>query len=533
MEHLTLEVKFASGEAGIVSGYAALFGGPADLVRDIIAPGAFGRDLAAHAALETLPAMLFEHKGAPIGTWLEIAEDELGLKVKGQIDLSTPAGREAYELVRSGAVDGLSIGYLAIKSERTPDGIRTLQHIELHEISLVRRPASSRARVLSVKSAAGAASNGKTPMENNTNTADAPTIDTRVAGLEESVAGIDTRLKAVEDKVGSVKSVTERIEAKLNRPGISTKSEEGALETKAFTSYVRRGDAATGLEMKNLTQASNGGGYLAPTEFIKEIVKGLVRVSPIRSYARVLSISAAEAKMPKRTGTLTAAWVSETGARPSTEPTYGEVTLTPHEAACYVDVSNALLEDNAYNLIGELSADFAEEFGRLEGAAFVSGDGTGKPAGILADTTIPQITSAATALTADDLIDLFHALPGFYAANGVWGANRTTIGAVRKLKTTVGDYLWRDAMAEGNPPTILGRPVVELPDMPDVAADALPILFGDLKQGYRIVDRLSLSVLRDPYSVATNGQTRFHARRRVGGGVVKAEALRLLKVKAA
>ena len=108
--------------------------------------------------------------------------------------------------------------------------------------------------------------------------------------------------------------------------------------------------------------------------------------------------------------------------------------------------------------------------------------------------------------------------------------NRTTIGAVRKMKAGDGDYLWRDSLSEGNPPTILGRPVVELPDMPDVAADANPIVFGDMRQGYRIVDRVALSVLRDPYSRATNGQTRFHARRRVGGDVVKAEALRLLKV---
>lgn len=111
--------------------------------------------------------------------------------------------------------------------------------------------------------------------------------------------------------------------------------------------------------------------------------------------------------------------------------------------------------------------------------------------------------------------------------------NRSVIGSVRKLKNANGDYLWQDALTAGNPPTILGRPVVELPDMPDYPAadaEALPIVFGDFKSAFRIFDRVNLSVLRDPYSQQVNGLVRFHARRRVGGGVTKAEALRLLKV---
>lgn len=541
MERLEIETKFQTADAGLLSGYASVFGGKPDSYGDVIAPGAYAASLKEHREAGTVPLMLWQHDpNNPIGRWFDIKEDETGLHVTGQLVLDTVKGREAHALLKARALNGLSIGYRVIDFERLPGGGRLLKQIELIEISLVSIPAASSARITSVKSASAEQPATTVAFKRTSNMADqqtaAPEADTeedRIGTLEETVTGIDTRLTALEESVGNVAKAAGRIEQKLARPGlIQTKSiEPQDIEAKAFGTYVRQGPEAAAAELKNLTLATNGGGYLAPTEFVKEVVKNLVQFSPIRQYARVMSIGSAEAKMPKRTGTLTAGWVSETGARTSTEPTYGEVTLTPHEAACYVDVSNALLEDNQYNLQGELSADLAEEFGRLEGLAFVSGTGTGQPKGILTDTTIPQVASGdASEVTPDALMDLFHSLPGFYASNAVWGMNRTTIGIVRKFKDSAGWYLWQPSMADGQPATLLGRPVVELPDMPDVAANAVPVMFGDLKQGYRIVDRLSLSVMRDPYSVATTGQTRFHARRRVGGDVVKPEAIRLLKV---
>ena len=523
---------------GEIEGYASPFGGEPDNVGDVVAPGAFSQTIAEHRGAGTAPLMLWQHDPSePIGVWTDISEDQTGLKVKGRLVLEAEKGREAHALLKAGALNGLSIGFRTRNAERRNGGGRLLTNVELVEISLVSVPAAPQARVTSVKTAAkGAADERSQDMAVETKMP-APVAGTksdtdRLADLEGGFTDIETRLLKFEDTLGSVIKAADRIEQKLNRPGIITKQDDPAkVEQKAFESYVRRGPEATGVELKNLTQAANGGGYLAPTQFIGEIVKGLVQFSPIRQYARVMQISAPEAKMPKRTGTLTASWVGETDERDSTEPTYGEIALTPHEAACFVDVSNQLLEDNSYNLEGELSTDFAEEFGRLEGAAFVSGDGTGKPSGILTDTSIGQVASGvADAISADALIDLFHDLPGFYAANAVWGMNRSTVGAVRKMKAADGQYLWQDPISQGNPATILGRPVVELPDMPSIAANALPIMFGDLRQAYRIIDRISLSILRNPYTRADFGQTRFHARRRVGGGVTKAEAIRLLKV---
>ena len=548
MEHLTLEVKFATGDAGLVSGYASLFGRPADYVNDVIEPGAFSATLADHDAAGTMPDMLQEHKGDPVGEWLEIEEDELGLRVKGRIDLGTPEGRDAYEAVRSGKIDGLSIGYRAEKSRRAGDGTRTINEIELHEISLVRRPAASRARVLSVKSAPadnpaakGAAILKRKKMEKKETApggdpgSETPTVEARVAGLEENVAGIDTRLKAVEEKVGSVKSVADRIEAKLNRPGatVETKAAPEKAEAKAFSGFLRHGrESLPADEVKALRVSDDtSGGYLAPADFVAQVVKGIVEFSPVRQAARVGSTSSGSVILPKRTGTPTASWVGETEDRPETGSSYGQVEIPIHEAACYVDVSNQLLEDAAVNVEAEVAADLAEEFGRIEGVAFVNGNGAKKPTGFMAAAGVGfTLNGHATNLSADALIGLMYSLPAFYRNRGAWMLNGTTLATVRKLKDGQGNYLWQPSYQAGEPETLLGRPVVEAIDMPDVESGSFPIAFGDFATAYRIYDRVSLSVMRDPYSQATKGLVRFHARRRVGGGIVLAEAVKKLKM---
>lgn len=340
----------------------------------------------------------------------------------------------------------------------------------------------------------------------------------------------EEELRAANDRIAA-------LETRLNRPGTGQQEnrEEPALERRAFSNFARYGvERMQADEVRALTVSTDtAGGYLAPEQFVQELDRNLVLFSPVRSVARVTPASAGEIILPKRTGTMTASWGGETDPATGTQPAYGQQKVNVYELKCYVDVSNTLLEDAAFNLEAELAFDFAEEFGRAEGAAFINGDGTGKPNGLLNTAGIDTLDTTGADLRADDLIDVFHDLPGAYAARAVWGMNRSVIGEVRKLKNSTGDYLWQDALTAGNPPTILGRPVVELPDMPDypaMDAEALPIVFGDFKSAFRIFDRVNLSVLRDPYSQQVNGLVRFHARRRVGGGVTKTEALRLLKV---
>jgi HK97 family phage major capsid protein len=327
----------------------------------------------------------------------------------------------------------------------------------------------------------------------------------------------------------------------MNRPGAGriSKDELADLQKKSLNVFLRGGVGALGdnerkslgLEAKSMTVGDPNASVFAPPEFASEIVRNLVQFSPIRTVARIMSIGAAEVKIPRRTGNLTAAWVSETSDRSSTEPTYDNVTIAPGELACYVDVSNQLLEDSAYDVASEVAYDLGEEFGRAEGLAFVSGDGVNRPKGVLSDTNITKINSGVAAdISSDALVKFFYSLPSPYANNATWAMNRNTIGKISLLKDAQGRFLWVDSLQAGTPPQLLGRPVVEAPDMPDIAANTLPIALGDFFAGYRIVDRISLALLRDPYSQAAKGLTRFHARRRVGGQVVKAEAFRVLKI---
>jgi HK97 family phage major capsid protein len=277
------------------------------------------------------------------------------------------------------------------------------------------------------------------------------------------------------------------------------------------------------------------GGYInSPAAFLTELDRNLVQFSPIRSVARVSTVSVGEVILPKRTAGPTAHWVGETAGRSSAQPTYAQQPFSVKEAACYVDVSNRLIEDAAFDIEAELAFDLGEEFGRLESAAFWNGAGGDEPTGLMS-AGIQSVHSAnSDAISAEDIIDLFHALPGAYAANATWAMNRTTIGAVRKLKASDGHFLWTDALTAGNPATILGRPVIECPEADDVLGGnspqtTFPIVFGDWSH-FRVFDRVATSILRDPYSIQTSGQVRFHARRRLTGGVSKTEAFRILEV---
>lgn len=365
--------------------------------------------------------------------------------------------------------------------------------------------------------------------------------------LDDLQKSVDERLKAIESKadaatvaelekkLADAQKRADALELKMQRPGAhQTKDERAEVEKKAFATFLRHGREALGAEeIKSLRVSDDtAGGFLAPAEFSREVDKDIVQFSPVRMAARVGSTASGSVIIPRRTGTPTANWVGETETRDSTESTYGQVEIPIHEMACYVDVSNKLLEDAAVDVASEVAFDLAEEFGQVEGLAFVSGDGAKKPLGFLSDPDIGYTAGGdASAVKADGLISLYYAIKPAYRQRGVWMMNGSTIAAVRKLKdASTGLYIWQPSLQAGTPETILGRPVVECVDMPDVAGNAFPIAFGDFAAGYRIYDRVSISLLRDPYSVATSGMTRFHARRRVGGALVRAEAVRRLKI---
>ncbi|KRQ03085.1 phage major capsid protein [Bradyrhizobium manausense] len=360
------------------------------------------------------------------------------------------------------------------------------------------------------------------------------------AGVTEIKTALENLTKDVNTKTAPVADLEKRLaaaEAKLARPNIQTEKktdEAKELEAKAFNTFIRKGkEALDADEVKSLRVSDDtAGGYLTPDQFSTELDRNVVLFSPVRQVARVLPTGSPEVRWPKRTGGMTAAWVGETQSRPETSVTFGQSRYAVCELAAYVDVSNAMLEDSSFDVAALLAYEFGEEFGFEEGKAFVTGQSTLSPAGFMNDPAIAYTPSGASdTFVADNLIDLFHGIKAPYRANAVWGMNTTTLGKLRKLKDGEGRYFVNIQGIDNTPvTTILGRPVVEMPDMPDVGTNNFPVIFGDFSQGYRIFDRIALSILRDPYSQATNGMTRFHGRRRVAGGVGKAESLRKLKI---
>lgn len=344
-------------------------------------------------------------------------------------------------------------------------------------------------------------------------------------------------LSETTEKLEKMNARMDELETKLNRPGQGeTKDVDPEVEKKkAFNLYLRKGVEAFTPEQKALvTYDDTLGGYLAPSEYVNEIIKGIVEFSPIRTVASVRQTSRRDVELPKKTGSLSAVWVAETGTRSETTGmTYGLEKIPVHEMSAIVDISFADLEDSEFNMEAEISTECAEQFGVAEGNAFIEGNSVGKPQGILTNDSIESTASGdADEITADGLLDIFYDLKSAYANNAVWLLNRSTLKAIRKLKDGNGNYLWQPNIGLGTPPTICERPYIECLDMPDIAASAYPVVLGDFKRGYKIIDRIAISITRDNLTQASSGKCRFTARKRVGGQVVLAEAIRKLQIAA-
>ena len=320
-----------------------------------------------------------------------------------------------------------------------------------------------------------------------------------------------------------------------------------ALEHKAaFESYVRAGEASglRALESKAMTIGSNpDGGYLVPPEIETTIGQRLTAISPIRGIAGQRTISGNVYKKPFMTAGPAVGWVGETDARTQTgTPTLDELSFPAMELYAMPAATATLLEDSAVNIDQWLAQEVEQVFAAQEGTAFVTGDGSNKPKGFLAYTTVDNASwswgnigyvasGAAGAFPAsnpsDVLVDLIYSVNAGYRQNGAFVMNRKTQSAIRKFKDTQGGYLWQPPAAAGGKATLMTFPVIEAEDMPDIAANSLSIAFGDFARGYLVVDRAGVSVLRDPYSAKP--YVLFYTTKRVGGGVQDFDAIKLMK----
>lgn len=515
-ERLEIKADLTVTDEGEITGIAWPFAAP-DRVGDTITRGAL-------TTPDTLP-MLFAHdQGQVIGVWDQITESEEGLTVKGRLLVDDVArAREVRAMIRSKAVSGLSIGFVTKQARRHAKG-RNITAAQLHEVSVVAVPCHPGAQITSIKSDGTPMPLKESPdMENEETEIEQKHEAKTPANDTPQVPQPDT--KAFEE----IKARLDRLEAKDNRPRITGDANPvmSADEVKAFTHYLSTG------EKKSLTTASDTANHiLAPEDVSAEFIRNLVEYSPIRAIADVRTTGAAEIILPKRTGVTNAVWVGETDARTGSEPTFDQSKLSIKEIATFTDMSLQLAEDSA-NVLSEVNLSLAEDFGQKESLSFVSGSTALEPAGFMADANIAATAAVSnSAIDPDELIAMMYAMPGTYRNAGTWVMNGTTLAAIRSLKDGNGNYLWQPSYQAGQPETILGRPVVEAVDMPDIGASAEPIIFGDFKRGYRIYDRLSLSVMADPFTQRVNGLMRYHARRRVGAGVVRADAFRKLQMAA-
>ena len=365
--------------------------------------------------------------------------------------------------------------------------------------------------------------------------------------LTDMNASIDSRIDDLQKQLQDTNEYAESLELKFNRQGLGGILRDTPGDATKFydalSTLIRTGDDT---QWKSMSSGSDpDGGYVVMPARSSGFTKKLFDSSPMRRLSRVESITVGDSwEEPIDADDIGASWVGESESRPATETAQiGMLKIPVHETYSLQPITQRLLDDSYIDVGAWVEEKMADKFARQEGLSFTSGDGVVKPRGFLnyptdlasdatrAWSTIQHVVSGnASAITADALRTIFWSLRAPYRAGAAWMMNSNTAGAIDKLKDGQGNYLWRDSSTAGVPPTLLGHPVEFNEDMPDVAANSLPIAFANWKLSYVIVDKLGLRVLRDPYS--DKPRLLIYVYKRVGGGLANSEAIKLMKISA-
>jgi len=357
---------------------------------------------------------------------------------------------------------------------------------------------------------------------------------------------LEEKVNKSNEEISRLEKQLDEIYKKLNRPdgtgdGVD---EDVAAHTKAYGEFIRKGhdDGLAELEQKALNVGTDAdGGYAVPEELDKNILQLMRNESPMRQVCAVAQIGGATYKKLVSLGGAASGWVGETDARPETNtPPLAE--LTPYMGEIYANpaATQMMLDDVYFDAETWLQQEVATEFAEKEAAAFLTGDGTNKPKGILNYTSVTtadatrafgqlqhKVTAAAAGITGDELIDLVYMLKKSLRMSAGWMMNGATVAAVRKLKDSNGQYLWTPGLENGQASKLLGYAINENEDMADVATGNVAVMFGNYQRGYLIVDRMGIRVLRDPYT--HKPYVHFYTTKRVGGMLVDSNAIKLLQ----
>ena len=364
---------------------------------------------------------------------------------------------------------------------------------------------------------------------------DAATYDRMVDDVDRMKKEIDRleRQEAIENEMN--RPVSQPI---MNRPddGQPREKEKRGTATDAYkTAFWNMVRAKTmSYEIHNALKIGEDdhGGYLAPDEFERTLVEALEEQNIFRQFAHVITTSSGDRKIPVVASKGTASWIDEEAAFPESDDTFGMLSIGAFKLATTIKVSDELLHDSVFDVASYIAKEFARRIGAAEEEAFFTGNGTGRPTGILNATGGAEtgVTSAGANISFDDVIDLYYSLRSPYRRNAVFMMNDSTVRALRKLKNGSGDYLWQPSVTAGTPDTILNRPVYTSSYMPTVAAGAKSILFGDMSY-YWIADREGRTFQRLNELYAPTGQVGFLSFERVDGKLILPEAAKVLQMK--
>lgn len=356
-------------------------------------------------------------------------------------------------------------------------------------------------------------------------------METDVVALGKEIDRLE-RQAAIDAELG--KATTSPI---TNVPSKDTEEKTGRASAeyrKAFWNVMRSKNPHYDVMNALQVGTDSEGGYLVPDEFEQTLVEALQQENIFRSLANVITTSSGDRKIPVVASKGTASWVDEEGTIPESDDSFGQVSIGAYKLATMIKVSEELLNDSVFNLESYITQEFARRVGNKEEEAFFVGDGTGKPTGILAASNGAQVgvTSAgATAITLDEILDLFYSLKAPYRNRATFVMNDATVKAIRKLKDTTGQYLWQPSIQAGTPDTILNRPLYTSAYVPVIAAGAKTVVFGDFSY-YWVADRQGRVFKRLNELFAATGQVGFIATQRVDGKLILPEAIQVLQQKA-
>lgn len=380
--------------------------------------------------------------------------------------------------------------------------------------------------------------------------------DAEAAQTEPRTDALEVGMRELKSRFERLDTAVTRLHLASQRTPISTKGSElraGQDEyAVAFCDRFLRKGLETGLAQmarKSMSYATPADGGHAVPEALDQMIEAKLRdISPIRAIASSVQVASADYRKLATSTTLGSGWVADNATRPETStPTFQEIAVPMGELYANPAATQVMLDDAVFDVEAWLAEEIALEFAKQEGTAFITGNGTSRPKGFAtyataatgdaarAFGTLQHIaTGSAGAFPASNpsekLIDLVHALRPAFRQGAHFVMNSATLATIRKFKDADGNFMWRPSLAEGVPATLLGYPVIEAEDMPDVAANSLSIAFGNFKRGYVIAERAATRILRDPFS--NKPFVHFYATRRLGGAVVNFDAIKLLKFSA-